>query len=213
MPRKPRTRAPYIMVADTTWALARADYLGGMTAQQVADKHGIGLHNLRQTMARKGWTKRALAEAHAAAGPGGPPVTAPAPAPAPAAAAAEPDPAAASGDLPATVLARARAALTAGRGAEATALLKAMREYVLVSQEVEEARSGHRREIEALREARPEAIGALEEAVVLQTLYGRWCGLGPEEQMLRMDPGDESGALAALDQLAPGWREERGRKR
>ena len=76
MARKPKIRAPYLMVSPPTWELARADYLGGMTAQQVADKHGIGLHNLRQTMARKGWTKRALADARATAGPGGPPVTA-----------------------------------------------------------------------------------------------------------------------------------------
>lgn len=63
MPRKPKIRAPYLMAGPPTWELARADYLGGMTAQKVADKHGIGLHNLRQTMARKGWTKRALAGA------------------------------------------------------------------------------------------------------------------------------------------------------
>ena len=207
MPRKPGTRAPYIMVADTTWALARADYLGGMTAQQVADKHGIGVHNLRQTMARMGWTKRALAEARAAPGPGGPPAAAPAPA------AAEPHLAARSGKLLDTVLARARAALTAGRGAEATALLKAMREYVLVHQDVEDVRNENRAAFEEWNRARPDEAGALDEPVTLQSLYARWCGLSDAEQLKRLDPEDETGVLAALDQLAPGWREPGKRKR
>ena len=57
MPRKPKTRAPYKMVSPPTWELARADYLNGMTAEAVAVKHGIGLANLRQTMARKGWER------------------------------------------------------------------------------------------------------------------------------------------------------------
>jgi hypothetical protein len=60
------------MVSPATWALARADYLGGATARDVADRFDIGL---RQTIARKGWSKRALADARAMAGPGGPSVS------------------------------------------------------------------------------------------------------------------------------------------
>ncbi len=61
MPRGPRKRAPYRMVAEATWELARADYLGGMTARQVADKYVIGVHNLRARISERGWSKRALA--------------------------------------------------------------------------------------------------------------------------------------------------------
>src|SRR5690606_36908016 len=152
MPRGPRKRAPYRMVADATWELARADYLGGMTAQQVADKYVIGVHNLRARISERGWSKRALAQARVFSGPGGPPLTHPTAAPPPGpertrATATPPAPAAAAeagGDLLDTVLERARAALTAGRGAEATALLKAMREYVLVRQDVEDVRHENR---------------------------------------------------------------------
>jgi len=199
MPRKPKTRAPYLMVADTTWELARADYLGGMTAQAVADKHNIGLHNLRQTMARNGWTKRALAEARAVAGPGGPAVTVPPAAPAaPAAAAPEP-----WGELLAGVLGRARAALLAGRGGEAAALLKATREYVLVHQDVADAEVAVADQVRMWDEGQPARAGELTETLMLQALHSFWGRLGAEEQVSRCDPSGKSGLGAWLWKVAP----------
>lgn len=193
MPRKPKTPPPYIMVADTTWELARADYLGGMTARQVADRHGIGLHNLRQTMARKGWTKRALAEARATGGPGGPPVTV-------AALAAGADAgaggkAAGGGDLLEAVLTRARTALTGGRGGEASALLKATREYVIMRQEIEDARAANADGLAIWDKARPDQAGALTEGVTIQTLYARWSKLSEVELAARADPTGKTGLV------------------
>ena len=69
MARKPKTRAPYLMVSPQTWELARADYLGGMTAQQVADKYVIGVHNLRAHISEHGWSKRAQLNQPSAATP------------------------------------------------------------------------------------------------------------------------------------------------
>lgn len=199
MPRKPKTRAPYIMVADTTWDLARADYLGGMTAKQVADKHTIGLHNLRQTMARNGWTKRALAEARAFAGPGGPAVTVPPAAPA---AAAEPEPQP-WGELLAGVLGRARAALLAGRGGEATALLRAMRDYVLVRQDVADAHDAMAEHLQTWDAAQPARAGELTETLMLQTLHSFWSRLTPDEQAERCDPTGKTGFRKWLWKAAP----------
>lgn len=169
MARKPRTRAPYRMVSESTWALARADYLGGMTAEAAARKHDIGLHNMRQTMARKGWTKRALAEARTFPGPGGPDTVFEPPA-APAAA-AEP-----WGELPAGVLRRAREALLAGRGAEATALLKAMREYVLVRQDVSHAYDAVAWGIARWDGAQPARAGEVTEPLIIQTCTASGAG-------------------------------------
>ncbi|GAA0637972.1 hypothetical protein [Brevundimonas lenta] len=147
MPRKkPKVRAPYKMVSPPTWELARAAYLGGMTAEAVAEKYDIGLHNLRQTIARKGWSKRALADARALAGPGGPPVPAPV-------AATPPSPEPASPPAPPitvdmilrsildVAMVRAGKAIIAGTGAEASALIKATREWVTLNAEVVTARA------------------------------------------------------------------------
>jgi hypothetical protein len=195
MARKPKTRAPYTMVSPATWELARADYLGGMTAAAVAKKHAIGLHNLRQTMARKGWTKRALAEARAVAGPGGPAVTAPT-------VAAETDFAAAGGDLLEAVMARARAALTGGRGGEASALLKATREYVLVRQDIEDARALHRDQRAEWDRIAPERAGPLDEQATVQTLHARWSRLSDLELAHRADPTDQTGMVDWLRTMA-----------
>ncbi|MCS6625507.1 DNA mismatch repair protein MutH [Roseibacterium beibuensis] len=200
MPRNPKTRAPYLMVSPPTWALARADYLGGMTAEQVADKHGIGLHNLRQTMARKGWTKRALADARATAGPGGPPVTA---ASLPA---ADPGLATGGGDLLEAVLARARAALTGGRGGEASALLKATREYVIMRQEIEDARAANADGVAVWDRARPDQAGALTETVTIQTLYARWSKLSEVELAVRADPTGKAGLAQWVKAFTEGKR-------
>jgi hypothetical protein len=206
MPRKPKIRAPYLMVSPPTWELARADYLGGMTAQQVADKHVIGLHNLRQTMARKGWTKRALADARATAGPGGPPVTAAT------LAAAEPDLAAGGGDLLEAVLGRARAALTGGRGGEASALLKATREYVMMRQEVEDARAANADGLALCDRARPDQTAALTERVTIQTLFARWSKLSEMELALRADPTGKTGLVEWVRGMTggSGGRKQRG---
>ncbi|NJC42560.1 hypothetical protein GGQ87_002855 [Brevundimonas alba] len=204
MPRKPRIRAPYRMVSAPTWELARADYLGGMTAQKVADRHGIGLHNLRQTIARNGWSKRALADARAMAGPGGPPITLPA---APAAA----DAPSFEGDLLQTVLARARAALMAGRGAEASSLLKATREYVLVQQDVADARAANADGLARWDTAQPARAGALTETVTIQTLHARWSKLSEAELAMRADPTGEAGLKDWVEGRAA--ETERGRRR
>jgi hypothetical protein len=214
--RKPKKRAPYKMVSPATWALARADYLGGMTAQAVADRHDIGLNNLRQTMARKGWTKRALAEARAMAGPGGPPVADPPPDPiaaARAAAAPPPGGAPANGpgadpgpepaDLLDAVLRRARDSLTAGRGGEATALLKAARDYVLIHQEVRDARAAIARGVAVWDAAQPDRAGEVTEPLLLQTLHDRWRRLSHEEHAERADPHDEMGFRAWAASLPP----------
>lgn len=196
MPRKPKTRAPYRMVSPPTWELARADYLGGMTAQGVADRHGIGLHNLRQTMARKGWTKRALADARVLAGPGGPPVTVPAP---PSTAAA-PEP---WGDLLAGVLRRAREALLAGRGGEASALLKATRDYVLVQQDVADAHDAVADQLRTWDAAQPARAGEMTEIAMLQALHSFWSKLSADEQADRCDPDGRMGFKAWLQAMAP----------
>lgn len=209
MPRKPKTRAPYKMVSPPTWELARADYLNGMTAEAVAVKHGIGLANLRQTMARKGWTKRALADARATPGPGGPPLPAAAPAEAPPPA---------GGDVMEEVLTRARASLAAGRGGEASTLMKAAREYVILRQEVEDARyadeAGNRR----WDEAQPERAGAIRESLLLQTLHDRWNRLSDEEWVRRLDPDGTWGMADLLKTVQEAEAEEakaeaRARKR
>lgn len=205
MPRKPKTRAPYLMVSPPTWELARADYLGGMTAQQVADKHRIGLHNLRQTMARKGWTKRALADARAAAGPGGPPVTAAT------LAAAEPGLAAGAGDLLEAVMGRARAALTGGRGGEASALLKATREYVIMRQEIEDARAANADGLALCERVRPDQAAALTEGATIHTLYARWSKLSEVELAARADPTGKMGLVEWVREMTGGSGERKRR--
>ena len=215
MPRKPKTRAPYRMVSPATWVLARADYLGGMTAQAVADKHGVGLHNLRQTMARNGWTKRALADARAAVQPDAaaspPPPDPLAMARAAAAGRTGPaDPAApAGGDVLEAVLARVRTALTSGRGAEASALLRAARDYVIVQQDVADARAAVAPGVEMWDAAQPARAGAVTEGLTIQTLHARWSKLTIEEQIERADPAGATGLKSRA--AAKAGARERGR--
>ena len=182
MARKPKVRAPYKMVSSATWELARAAYLGGETAQAVADRFGIGVHNLRQKIYREGWSKRALADARLVAGPGGPD-----PRPGPLA------PPAATGNLMDVVLNRAREALTAGKGAEATALLKALREYVVVLDDVADAHQANARATEAMAAATPETSARLVEAMALVQLRQIWAPLNAEEAQWRDDARRASG--------------------
>lgn len=216
MPRKPKTRAPYLMVSDPTWALARADYLiRGMTAQAVADKHGIGLHNLRSTMSLKGWTKRDLADARAAVQPDAAAGVPPPPDPVAEARAAATgrtkaaDPA--GGDLLEAVLTRVRTALTSGRGAEASALLKAAREFVIVQQDVADARAAVAPGVELWDTAQPARAGAATETLMIQTLHGRWSKLTLEEQIERVDPDGSTGLRAWAEAQAAAGARKAGR--
>lgn len=177
--RKPKVRAPYKMVSPPTWELARAAYLGGETAQTVADRFGIGLQNLRQKIFREGWSKRALADARVMAGPGGPDL-APIPPNPPAL------PPASEEDLMTTVLRRAREALTAGRGSEATALLKAAREFVVLHQDVDRARETLIDIVPRDRPLSPGNLAFLADAVVLNHLGARWVPATPEEDARRL---------------------------
>lgn len=177
MPRKPKVRAPYKMVSPPTWELARAAYLGGETAHAVAGRFDIGLSNLRQKIYREGWSKRALADARVVAGPGGP-------APQPRQVVA-PD---TDKDLVLdVVLYRAREALTAGKGAEATALLKALREYIVVLDDVSEAHEITEWIDKACGVSQPELASRLTEALTMTQLRQMWAPLDQDEARWRDD--------------------------
>ncbi|MDP3405552.1 MAG: hypothetical protein Q8S03_12730 [Brevundimonas sp.] len=182
MPRPQRTRAPYKFVAPFVWELAYADYMAGETAGVVAARYDIGLSNLQQTFNRRGWTRKALAEARARIrlGPGasqGAPSPAPAPATGP-----ETGP---DRTLFDTVLGRAREALTAGRGSEATALLKAVRDYVAAQQDVAEACDAIAPVERALAESGAAPIPGLTDALLISQLRLYWSPLPPEEAAWR----------------------------
>lgn len=182
MARKPKMRAPYKMVSEPTWELARAAYLGGETAAAVARRFDIGVHNLRQKIHREGWSKRALADAVAFPGPGGPPPPPREPLPAH----AVPAPVApGTEDLMATVLRRARDALTAGRGSEATALLKAARDYVVISQDVERARENIATLVPSDALISDPQVAVLSDALIQSHLGHLWVPLTPEENIAR----------------------------
>ncbi|WGM48445.1 hypothetical protein KOAAANKH_03346 [Brevundimonas sp. NIBR10] len=133
--RRPPTQT-YGKVSDQTWDLARAAYVGGLSARVACERFGVGEANLRKKARLEGWTKRDWADARGVIDNGQP---APGAHGAPSTPTAAPGPASEE-DLMTTVLRRAREALTAGRGSEATALLKAAREYVLLHQDVDRAR-------------------------------------------------------------------------
>lgn len=204
--RKAGVRAPYRMVSPPTWELARAAYLGGETAQAVAERFGIGLQNLRQKIFREGWSKRALAEARTLAGPGGPPVTpTPHASPADAPGAVLPAPPA-DEDLMATVLRRAREALTSGRGSEATALLKAARDYVTISEDVERARETFAALLPGDAALPSGAAAALSDGFIRAHLEHLWRPGSPEDALTRIrelmnatPPGIRETALPGLE--------------
>jgi hypothetical protein len=209
--RKAGVRAPYRMVSPPTWELARAAYLGGETAQAVADRFGIGLQNLRQKIFREGWSKRALAEARTLAGPGGPPVTptphaSPADAPGAALPAAATPAPPADEDLMATVLRRAREALTSGRGSEATALLKAARDYVTISEDVERARETFAALLPGDAALPSGAAAALSDGFIRAHLEHLWRPGSPGDALMRIrellnatPPGIRETALPGLE--------------
>lgn len=204
MARKPKTRAPYLMVSPATWELARAGYLGGETLKQVAARLQIGEHNLRRKINASGWTKRALADArariHADGAIGAPP---PAPTP-PQQKDAPPAQAGDGADLLETVLVRAKAALTAGKGSEATALLKATREYVIARQDIADARAAIAANVKIWDRAQPARAGELTELLMVQALHPRWAGLSLEEEVDRVDPDGSAGLREWMKaQLSP----------
>lgn len=205
MARKSKTRSSYLMVSDATWELARAGYLGGETMQQVADRLQIGVHNLRRKISLCGWTKRALAQARATARAldedGVPP-----PNPNSNASKVVPDatPTAPSiPDLPATVLDRAREALTAGRGGEASALLKAMREYVIARQDVADAHMAIEDAVALWDTSQPTRAGETTETLMVQTLYHFWSGISLEDHVDRVDPHGTAGLRTWMTEHMP----------
>lgn len=125
--REIRQRSPAV------WARVRAAYLAGETAASVARRFDVGYGNLRYRANAEGWTRKAaLADADEAtaaeevriAGRAEPMPSAPAETP------VDIDPA----DAFEAALARAGAAIAAGRGAEAAGLLKAVETLVRLRQ-------------------------------------------------------------------------------
>lgn len=178
-------RQRYAVVTDQSWELARAAYVGGLSARVVCERFGMGEDNLRKRAREQGWTKRAWAAARATNSG----ATADGPAPK-----APPEPAA-DADVLDAVLARARAALTGGRGGEASALLKATREYVLVRQDIEDARALHRSQRARWDRIAPDRAGPLDEQATVQTLHARWSRLSDLELARRADPTDQTGVV------------------
>ena len=183
-----RRRPPlqtYGKVSDQTWDLARAAYVGGLSAREVCERFGVGEANLRKKARLEGWTKRDWAQARGIVDHGGPP-----PGVGSASNASPPSPAqpppAGEEDLMTTVLRRAREALTAGRGSEATALLKAAREYVVLSQDVDRARENLADILPEDRDLSPEHLALLADTVVLNHLGDRWAPAPPEETAKRL---------------------------
>lgn len=173
-------RAPRKSVAAFVWDLAYKDYMAGQTARVVAARYDIGVSNLRQTFSRRGWNRKALTEARAQIHLGAhAPQRSPAPAPDPA-----PDPA--PGPRPDetlfdTVLRRAREALTAGKGSEATALLKAVRDYVVVIDDVSDAEAANEPIEHAIGEILPADRTRWREAMAMNKLRVFWSPLQPHE--------------------------------
>jgi len=197
-------RQRYAVVTAQSWELARAGYLSGLSARVVCERFGMGEHNLRKRAREQGWTKRAYAVALApSGGPAPPPL-----------AAAEPvaAPAGEGSDLLDTVLRRAREALTAGRGGEASALIKAAREYVIVHQDVVDARDAIARTVTIWDTAQPARAGAVTETLLVQTLHGRWTGLSVEETAERVDPDGKLGFGAWVNETMPPVERPAGRK-
>ncbi|MBJ7486695.1 hypothetical protein [Brevundimonas sp.] len=181
--RRPPTQT-YGKVSGQTWDLARAAYVGGLSAREVCERFGVGEANLRKKARLEGWTKRDWAQARGIVDHGEPPpgvgsasnASPPSPAPLP----AEDE------DLMTTVLRRAREALTAGRGSEATALLKAAREFVVLHQDVDRARETLDDIVPKDRTLSPGHLAFLADTIVLNHLGARWVPATPEEDARRL---------------------------
>lgn len=118
-----KPRAECKIVSEQSWALAREDYLSGMSAQAVCERHGMGVAGLRGRAHREGWTKAAHAAANA-------------PALAPPASDASGPPLTQEG-IARSALARASAALTAGRPAEAEAIVRTLDHVLALAADLE----------------------------------------------------------------------------
>lgn len=118
-----KPRAECRIVSEAVWARARADYLSGMTAPAVAARHGVGVGGLRGRIAREGWSKAA----HAAENASRPEAVELSDAP------LEPH------GIAKGALARASAALMAGRPAEAEAIVRALADVQALAVHVAES--------------------------------------------------------------------------
>lgn len=176
MTRKPKIRAPYKMVSPATWELARAAYLSGKTAAQVAKQFDIGPHNLRQNIYKNSWSKRAYAQARGAraadagAGPSAglrfpEPIQDDGPAP---------NATFSPGDLMAIAIARASEAIVAGKGTEALSLIRATRELVMLAADFGEARADVPPEAAADEALSPALSQLIRDRVALALLRDRW---------------------------------------
>jgi hypothetical protein len=114
--------------------------------------------------------------------------------------------AAGGGDVLEAVLARARAALTGGRGGEASALLKATRDYVIMRQDIEDARAANADGLAHWDAAQPDRAGELTEGVTIQTLHARWSKLSEVELAARSDPTGKTGLMEWVRGMTGGSR-------
>lgn len=189
--RRPPTQT-YGKVSGQAWDLVRAAYVSGASARVVCERFGVGEANLRKKARLEGWTKRDWAEARGTVdhGPAAPAAPFPAASPAPATA---PDQ-----TLFDTVLGRAREALTAGKGSEATALLKALREFVVVYDDVADAEEANSPVEHAIAEVLPADRTRWREAMAMNRLRVFWSPLEPHELEYR----DEARAVARTDREA-----------
>jgi len=130
------TRKPYKIRSQETWDLIRAAYLGGETARVVAHRFDVTAGAIERRAGREGWTKKAWAQARAAAS------------------APPPEPGRAPGDaaVPDEVdwqmtfplaMGEAEAALRAGRGGEAMRLMLAAEHYLKLRHRLEDVNARH----------------------------------------------------------------------
>lgn len=185
-----RRRPPvqtYRKVSAETWDLARAAYVGGQSARSVCERFGLGEANLRKKARLEGWTKRDWADTRGVIDGGVMSASTSAQV------LALPE----DGDLMATVLRRAREALTAGRGSEATSLIKAARDYVIVSQDVERAREGVAAILPPQAGLTPEHTTLLSETLIQTRLGHLWAPQTREDDLAQIQaiwasvPADE----------------------
>lgn len=126
------TRNPYKIRSQETWDLIRAAYLGGESARVVARRFDVTPWAIERRASREGWTKKAWAQARAAAS-APPPETGREPGGAPGPD-EEPDGAL---TFPLAMVG-AEAALRAGRGAEAMRLMVAAEHYLKLRHRLED---------------------------------------------------------------------------
>lgn len=192
--RRPPTQT-YGRVSGQTWDFVRAAYVAGDSARIVCERFGVGEANLRKKARLEGWTKRDWAETRGVIDRGVRPAS-----PKPREAAA-PTPIA-KDNLMDVVLYRAREALTAGKGAEASALLKALREYIVVLDDVSDAHEAIAWIDDACTVDPPDMADRLTEALAITQLRQMWAPLDADEVRWREEARNHGAAKAKGD--APG---------